>query len=88
MEDKKIQIVEMLRNIYSITDEESLKIYNEVIKWKTEEEINDIFNELVDILEYKNTLLKKLSIDLSKEVNFLEEKKEKEQEKIDINFNI
>ena len=88
MSDKKIQIVEMLRNIYSITDENSLKIYNDVISNKSETEIDNIFNELVKVIKAKNNMLEKLSIDLNNIYNKYEEKSEMKKEQEQIDFNI
>ena len=66
MDTKKIQIIEMLRNIYGINDIESLKIYETIVLNKEEKEIDIIFNDLVKIVKNKNDVLKKISIDINK----------------------
>jgi hypothetical protein len=84
---KQIQIIEMLRNIYELNNDESLKIYNKIVLDKSKEEVDIIFNDLVKIIKNKNDILKKLSIDLNKVHNKYEEKRERENDE-EINFNI
>ncbi|MDQ7009033.1 MAG: hypothetical protein Q9M94_01950 [Candidatus Gracilibacteria bacterium] len=76
-EIKKIQIIEMLRNIYEINNRNAFNIYNKIIENKSIKEIDIIFDDLSNIINNKNEITKKLAIDLNKIYNNFEEKNEK-----------